>query len=242
MRIKLIVSYDGSNYYGFQHQDKLPNIEDTILEAIQKIDYNVYKIYGSGRTDRYVHARGQVVHFDSELKIEPHKWAKAINAYLPKDILIKESSLVSETFHARFSAKQKEYRYYIRYKSYDLFMRNYMDFFSNMDLTKIEAGLKLFIGKHDFRGFCSAQIVPLKDTVKEIYEAYMLIHDEYIEIRFIGNGFLKYQVRKMVGTLVDIAIGKKDLEIINRIFATCDPRLSNRVLSGHGLYLEKVTY
>jgi len=242
MRIKLTVSYDGALFYGFQHQTGKRSVEDTLLEAIKKIDSTVSKIYGSGRTDRYVHARGQVVHFDSDLNVIEGKWMIAINAYLPDDIRVIKSEYVDSTFHARYSAKSKEYRYLIRYKSYDIFQRNYMDYFTNLDLEKIKNNIKRFEGTHDFRGFCSAQLAPLKDTVKTITKTEMNIYDEYIELVFIGNGFLKYQVRKMVGTLIDIAIGKKKEEIIDTIFETCDPKLSNRVLSGHGLYLVRVDY
>lgn len=242
MRIKLTICYDGSEFYGFQHQTNKRNVEDTLLKAIQKVDSSVDKIYGSGRTDRFVHARGQVVHFDSDMNIKDFRWAIAINTFLPEDVKVLKSEFVDQDFHARYSAVSKEYRYYIRYKSYDIFERNYKDFFLNLDLDKINHALPKLVGTHDFRGFCSAKIVPLKDTVKTITEAKMNIYDEYIEIIFVGNGFLKYQVRKMVGTLIDISIGKKDEAIIDEIFATCDPKLSNRVLSGHGLYLVKVDY
>ena len=242
MRIKITISYDGSLFYGFEHQENFRTVEDELLKAIKKVDENVKKIYGSGRTDRYVHATGQVVHFDSDLNIKDFRWAKAINTYLPEDIRVIDSIFVDEDFHARHSAIEKEYHYLIRHKTYDIFKRNYYDFFTNLDLDLIEEGLKKLVGVHDFRGFCSAKIPSLKPTVKDLKEAKMLVHDDYIELIFIANGFLKYQVRKMVGTLIDIAIKKKDLSIIDTIFETKDPKLSNRVVSGHGLYLVRVSY
>lgn len=242
MRIKITFCYDGSLFYGFEHQDNVRTIEDELLKAIRKVDKDVDKIYASGRTDRFVHAKGQVAHFDSNLAIKDFRWAKAINTYLPEDIRVLDSCFVSDDFHARHSVKEKEYHYLIRYKTYDIFKRNYFDFFTNLDFDLIENGLKKLLGVHDFRGFCSAKIHPLKPTIKDMKEAKMIIHDEYIELIFIASGFLKYQVRKMVGTLIDIAIGKKNLTIIDEIFAKKDPKLSNRVVSGHGLYLEKVVY
>ena len=242
MRVKITLAYDGANYYGFQHQKGAINIEDTLLQAISKVDSNVKKIYGSGRTDRYVHARGQVVHFDTDIRIKEEKWPIAINAYLPADIMVLEAKYVDDDFHARFSAIKKEYRYLIRYKSYDLFERNYMDYFSNINFEVLEKALKKFEGTHDFRGFCSAQIHDLKPTIKTIYEANLIMHDEYFELQFIGDGFLKYQVRKMTGTLIDVAIGKKHISIIDDIFESRDSKKSNRVLSGHGLYLMNVWY
>jgi tRNA pseudouridine38-40 synthase len=242
MRIKLTIAYDGSNYFGFQHQDNVANIEDIVLKAINKIDNTVEKIYGSGRTDRYVHAKGQVIHFDTVKDIEGYKWVMAINTFLPDDIKVLEASVVSDEFHARYSAVKKEYRYYIRKNDYDLFSRNYSEYIPNLDIDLMKECLVKLEGKHDFKGFCSAKIAKEKSTVKEIFEAKLIEHKEYLELVFIGDGFLKYQIRTMIGTIVDIATKKKDIKIIDKIFEEKNPELTNRVVSGKGLYLIKVTY
>ncbi len=242
MRIKLTIAYDGSRYFGFQHQNDVLNIEDIILTAIKKIDSSVEKIYGSGRTDRYVHAKGQVVHFDTEKEILEYKWVQAINTFLPEDIVVLKCEYVSCDFHARYSAVKKEYRYYIRHKSFDLFYRNYAEYIPNIDVLKLKEIIKKLEGKHDFRGFCSAKIAKEKSTVKEIYLADVIEHDEFLELVFIGDGFLKYQIRTMVGTLIDVATGKKSVDIIDEIFETKNPEKTNRVLTGKGLYLISVTY
>ena len=242
MRIKLTVSYDGSRYYGFQHQDNVLNIEDVLLKAIQNIDSSVDKIYGSGRTDRFVHAKGQVIHFDTQKEILEYKWIMAINTFLPDDINVVGCEYVSDDFHARYSVVKKEYRYYIRHHSYDIFYRNYMDYIPNIDVEILKKNIKKLEGLHDFKGFCSAKIAKEKSTIKEIYEASVIEHDDYLELVFVGNGFLKYQVRTMVGTLVDIATGKKSEDIIEEIFETKNPEITTRVVSGKGLYLVSVTY
>lgn len=242
MRIKLTITYDGSRYYGFQHQNDVLNIEDIILAAIKRIDSGVDKIYGSGRTDRFVHAKGQVVHFDTTKEIEDYKWVMAINTFLPEDIRVLVCEKVSDDFHARYSAIKKEYRYYIRHKSYDIFYRNYAEYVPNIDVELLKKCIKKLEGKHDFKGFCSAKIAKEKSTVKEIYVADVIEHKEFLELVFIGDGFLKYQIRTMVGTLVDIATGKKDEKIIEEIFETKNPEKTTRVLSGAGLYLISVTY
>lgn len=242
MRIKLTVAYDGTNYYGFQHQNDAINIEDVILQAIKKIDGSVEKIYGSGRTDRFVHAKGQVIHFDTNKDILEYKWVLAINTFLPDDINVLKCEYVSDDFHARYSALKKEYRYYIRHKSYDIFYRNYAEYIPNIDLEKLKVNIKKLEGKHDFRGFCSAKIAKEKPTIKEIFTAEVIEHDEFLELVFIGDGFLKYQIRTMVGTLIDIATGKKDESIIEEIFETKNPEKTTRVLTGAGLYLISVTY
>lgn len=242
MRIKMTVAYDGTNYYGFQHQPNFINIEDELVKAIQRIDGKVEKIVGSGRTDRYVHARGQVIHFDSEKKIEPYKWVMAVNTFLPEDIRILTCEYVSDDFHARYSVKSKEYHYHLRLNNDDLFSRNYTDYALNLDLDLMEMSLKKLEGKHDFKGFCSAQIHEEKGTIKEIYQIKMERLKDMVIIKFLGDGFLKYQIRKMMGTVTDIASGKKDISIIDEIFETCNPELTNRVLKGHGLYLMEVNY
>lgn len=242
MRIKLTIAYDGSNYYGFQHQDNVENIEDIILKAIIKIDNTVEKIYGSGRTDRYVHAKGQVIHFDTVKEIEEYKWVMAINTFLPEDIKVLDASVVSDDFHARYSAVKKEYRYYIRKNDFDLFSRNYSEYIPNIDVDLLKECLTKLEGKHDFKGFCSAKIAKEKSTIKEIFEAKLIEHKEYLELVFVGDGFLKYQIRTMVGTIVDVATKKKDITIIDKIFEEKNPELTNRVVSGKGLYLVKVTY
>ena len=242
MRIKLTITYDGSRYYGFQHQNDVLNIEDIVLAAIKRIDNGVEKIYGSGRTDRFVHAKGQVIHFDTTKEIEEYKWVMAINTFLPEDIRVLMCEKVSDDFHARYSAIKKEYRYYIRHKSYDIFYRNYAEYVPNIDVEMLKKCIKKLEGKHDFKGFCSAKIAKEKSTVKEIYVADVIEHKEFLELVFIGDGFLKYQIRTMVGTLVDIATGKKDEKIIEEIFETKNPEKTTRVLSGAGLYLISVTY
>lgn len=242
MRIKLTITYDGSRYYGFQHQNDVLNIEDIVLAAIKRIDNGIEKIYGSGRTDRFVHAKGQVIHFDTTKEIEEYKWVMAINTFLPEDIRVLMCEKVSDDFHARYSAIKKEYRYYIRHKSYDIFYRNYAEYVPNIDVEMLKKCIKKLEGKHDFKGFCSAKIAKEKSTVKEIYVADVIEHKEFLELVFIGDGFLKYQIRTMVGTLVDIATGKKDEKIIEEIFETKNPEKTTRVLSGAGLYLISVTY
>lgn len=242
MRIKLTISYDGSNYYGFQHQDNVVNIEDILLKAIKKIDSSVDKIFGSGRTDRYVHAKGQVVHFDTSKDIEEYKWVLAINTFLPEDIRVLNAIVVSDDFHARYSAIKKEYRYYIRKNDFDLFSRNYSEYIPNIDVNLLKECLQKLEGQHDFKGFCSAKINKEKSTIKEIYEAKLVEYKDYLELIFIGDGFLKYQIRTMVGTIVDVATGKKDISIIDKIFEEKNPELTNRVVSGKGLYLISVTY
>lgn len=241
-RYKCILAYDGFNYMGFQIQNDLPTIELELVKAIKRmLDLDV-KIYPSGRTDRYVHAINQVFHFDLENYIEPSGIKRGINTYLPPDIYIKSVELVDEDFHARFSAKSKEYRYYINTAEYDPFKARYMPNITNLDYNLMEDAIKLFVGTHDFKGFASSQIDERKDTVKTIFEAKINKYDDQLEFIFIGTGFLKYQIRRMMGVLIDIGRGYLDKNIIIEVLEKKDPKISHKVADGCGLYLYNVVY
>ncbi len=242
VRYKCILSYDGYNYMGFQIQNDLPTIELEINKAMYKMLNKDIKIYPSGRTDRYVHARAQVIHFDLDNYIEPSALKRGINTFLPSDIYIKSVEEVDLDFHARFSAKSKEYRYYINTLEYNPFYARYSSYIYNLDVEKMKDAIKLFVGKHDFKGFASAQIDERKDTIKTIFKAELVEKDGFLEFIFEGTGFLKYQVRKMVGILINIGSNKAVKEDIIRIFDSGDTTINHMVADGCGLFLEKVNY
>lgn len=242
MRYKATLSYDGYNYMGFQIQNDLPTIELKIIEAFKKMLDKDIKIYPSGRTDRHVHALNQVFHFDLDMNIPPVNLKRGLNTYLPDDIYIKNIEEVDDDFHARFSAKSKEYHYIINTGEFDPLKSRYMPNITNLNYDLMAEAIKLYLGKHDFKGFASSSIDERKDTIKEIYEAKIIKTDDRLEFIFIGSAFLKYQIRKMMGILVEIGRGKETKEKINLIFETKDTRLSNKLLDGCGLYLYKVNY
>ncbi len=242
MIVKLVIEYDGTNYYGFQHQDNLHNIEDELIKAISSIDDKVTKVYGSGRTDRFVHAKGQVVHFEASRVIEEYKWMISINSFLPDDIKVVSVKHEKDDFHARFSATSKKYSYLIKKDNYSVFDRNYFGYYPKIDLDKIEDALKVLVGTHNFKGFCSSKINEMKDTIRTIYSADIIKHSDYIEISFYGNGFLRYQVRKMIGSLIEVGLGKLSKEDLLNIIKQEDPKLSNKMAVAQGLYLMEVNY
>ena len=242
MRYKCIVSYDGKAYFGFQIQEELPTIELEIQKALKKAFNQDIKIYGSGRTDKGVHAIGQVFHFDMEKEIPIEGVKRGLNSFLPKDIYIKSVSIVNDDFHARFSAKEKEYRYYINIKEYNPLTIDYMPFYDYLDISLMEEAIPLVEGTHDFKGFASASIDERKDTVKTIFETKVNILEDKVEFIFRGTAFLKYQVRRMMGLLIDIGRGYYKKEKILEVLDKKDPSISHRVAEPGGLYLYKVTY
>jgi len=241
-RYKCIISYDGHNYMGFQIQEELKTIELEIENALKKLLGKDIKIYPSGRTDKGVHAKGQVIHFDLDNYIPEKGIKNGVNSYLPEDIYFNSVELVDENFHARFSAKSKEYRYYINIGEYDPLKANYSINITNLNIDIMELAIKKFEGVHDFKGFASASIDERKDTVKEIYHTEINQIDNYLEFIFIGSGFLKYQIRRMMGLIVEIGRGKEPLEMIDIVFEKKDPSISHKSLDGRGLYLYKVNY
>jgi len=241
-RYKCVLSYDGTNYMGFQIQEDLPTIELEIKKAIKAmLDLDI-KIYPSGRTDRYVHAFNQVFHFDLEINIPEEGIKKGLNSYLPKDIYIKSVELVNEEFHSRFSALSKEYRYYINIGEYNPLTINYAPNITYLNFELMNDAIKLLEGTHDFKGFASSSIDPRKSTIKTIYSATINKRGDYLEFVFIGTSFLKYQIRRMMGLLIDIGRGKENKDKILEVLEKKDPSISHKVADGCGLYLYKVNY
>lgn len=241
-RYKCTVSYDGYNYMGFQIQGDLPTVELCIRQSLFKMLGKDIKIYPSGRTDRYVHALNQVFHLDLECALPPDGLKNGINAYLPKDIYIKNVELTDESFHARFSAISKEYRYYINIGERNPLTSRYAPVIRNLNIPIMREAISLFEGKHDFKGFASSSIDPRKDTEKTIFHTEINQKGAYLEFIFVGSGFLKYQVRRMMGLLIEIGRGKEKKEKITEVLEKKDSSISHKVADGCGLYLYQVYY
>lgn len=241
-RYKCIVSYDGYDYMGFQIQDEKKTIELEITKALEKLLKKKTKIYASGRTDRYVHAVGQVFHFDTDINFTPLGIKKGLNSFLPDDIYITDVKTVSNDFHARFSALSKEYRYYVNTSEYSPLRKRYTLNMFNLDFDLMLKGIKLFEGEHDFKGFASASIDKRKDTNKIIFYTNINKIGDELEFIFVGSGFLKYQVRRMMGLLLEIGLKKENEDKILEVLEKKDPSISHKVAPGHGLILYKVNY
>lgn len=241
-RVKAVIEYDGSRYMGFQVQDDLPTIELELSNAISRVTGETIKIYPSGRTDKGVHAKGQVIHFDTTKEIEPFGWVRAINTYLPNDISVISVDIVDESFHSRFSAKSKEYNYLIKINNYSVFDRLYYANYKNLDVDAMKSAMKKFVGIHNFKGFCSASVDPRKDFVKEIYDAHIEADGDVLKFVFIGTGFLKYQIRRMMGLIIEIGRHKDVIDTIDEVFIKEDPKISHMKAPAEGLYLVKVNY
>ena len=244
-RIKCTVAYDGSQFYGYQAQPDRRTVAGEIEKVLTKMHKGEHiRIYGSGRTDAGVHAKGQVFHFDSPLSLGMDNWKRALNAQLPDDIYIRRAEVVSDTFHARFSAIAKEYHYFIRTKPEpDVFTRNYMYHYpGTLDLDKIQAACKFLEGTHDFTTFSSAKASVQGSRVRTLFSVSYGEHESGVYFRFYGDGFLYHMVRILSGFLLDVGLGKFEPEQIPELIAAKDRRLLGETLGPQGLYLMRVDY
>ena len=243
MRYKVILSYDGSNYAGFQSQKNALAIQDVVEGVLKTIYSKDIKIVMSSRTDAGVHAKYQVFHFDVDDKKDPYKIKFSMNGLLPKDIHVNKVEKVSDSFHARYSVKSKTYEYIINNGEYDVFSRNYaFQCFYKLDVDLMKEASKMFVGTHDFSSFNTNTYEEYPNQTRTITEFKITKTKDIIKIRVTASGFLRNQVRLMVGTLIDLARGKKTMEDVSKMFT--NPSKSTRRYNAdpRGLYLVKVRY
>ena len=241
MRYLVNIKYDGHAFYGFQIQNKERTIEGDLTNALSKILNEDAKIVGCSRTDRGVHANDFCFHFETYKELDVNKLRKSLNDLTEDDIYIRSVKVVSEEFHARYSVKCKEYKYIINTGEYEPTMRNYsLQYCKPIDLELITKASKILEGEHDFKSFTSDN--EKENTVRTIN--YIRIEkvnsDVYIYVN--ASGFLKYMVRNIVGLLLEINEGKKQMEDIKKILESKDRTKLGMCASPEGLYLNKVEY
>ena len=241
-RYLIIFSYDGTLFFGYQRQPNKRTVQNEIEKVLSKICNSQITIHASGRTDKKAHALNQHAHFDCEIKINLEKFKRAINTYLPKDIYIKKIKKVENNFHARYSVKSKEYIYLLNTKEYNVFKRNYVfQYNKELDLIKMKEAIKDFKGKKDFASFSCKEDLKA-NTIRTIYKASLKQEKENLVFTFKASGFLKYQVRNMVGTLIEIGEGKKEPQEIKSIMNKKDRIFAGKTAHPEGLYLKNVKY
>lgn len=243
MRYKVTIAYDGRNYLGFQSQPHKKTIQDEIERVLKQIFSKDLRIIMASRTDAGVHAKGQVFHFDIDKKMDTFKLKGSMNALLPKDIHVIDIKRVSENFHARFSVTSKTYEYLINNGEYDVFLDGYAyQCFYKLDLKKMEECSKLFIGTHDFSSFNTSTYEEKPDQHRTISEFKIIKKKDLIKITVTGDGFMRNMVRILVGTLVDVARGKKDIKDVEHMLNIPDKSTKRYNASPNGLYLVKIRY
>lgn len=240
---KVVISYNGVNFNGYQKQNNLRSVQGEIEKVLKKIHGYEVKSFGSGRTDKGVHALNQVFNFESELNMDENNYKKAFNSLLPDDIYVKSVKRVSEKFHSRYSCISKEYHYLVNVGEYDPLKKDYiLQFNKELDVNKMINASKLFLGEHDFKNFCASEEEKVKDYVRTIDKIDILKKGNLITFKFVGDGFLRYMVRMIVGILMEIGKGRKDEDFIACRLDKEELKRSNYKVSSCGLYLVKVNY
>lgn len=243
MRYLIKFSYDGTNFYGYQKQPGKRTVEGELEKALFDINnHKETRIFSSGRTDRGVHALGQTAHFDLDVNITEYKLKCALNSLIPEDIHVIEAKVVDNEFHARFMVDKKTYKYYLNMGEYNPLQRNSIYQYNKLlNVDKMKKAIKDFIGTYDFKVFASREVIK-ESYIRTIYDANIEIENDMVIFSFTGNGFMKYQVRNMVGTLIKIGKGKIEDNSIKKLLNKEQDEKIVSTAKPEGLYLMEVSY
>lgn len=258
MRIKLIVSYDGTDFVGWQRQSRGRSVQGELERAARRLLGEAVSVQGAGRTDAGVHAIGQAATFEAELRLPVSQLAFALNNLLPPDIRVVSAEEAAADFHARFSSSRKEYRYFIiPGRPGEPPLSRYVWFAPKLgDLAAIDEAARLLVGEHNFRSFCGKSAV-VKSYVRTLYTAEFrrALPEEAPEVlyrraqqgevymfRVIGNGFIYKMVRLLVGALVKVGEGKLSLKDFAAYLAEPSEQPPAPAAPAAGLYLWRLEY
>lgn len=242
MRYLITFSYDGSKYFGYQKQKGVNSVQEDLEKVLSLINNKPVNVCASGRTDAGVHANGQCAHFDIDINITPDKLKNALNGLLNGNIYVKSVVEVPDTFHARFDVKQKEYIYKINTGEYSPIYKDYIyQYCKPLDVDSMKTAIKSFEGEHNFKSFTKAN-VETNNFARTIYSTAVTKDNDIITIKFVGNGFMRYMVRNMVGFLIEIGEGKRNISDVNSVLLEEDRTKAGKTAPPEGLYLNKVTY
>ncbi len=241
MKYSLLIEYDGSDYSGWQIQKAQKTIQGEIEKALKVILKTKIDIFGAGRTDAGVHAKGQVAHFDSysELKLEEIK--RSLNGLLPVDIRIKGCKKEGDDFHARYSAKERKYSYYISNKPTAIYRLYSWQLNYNLDIIQMQKAAKIIQGKHNFKSFCR-NISEVSHHFCTINSIKWISSESVVKFEINADRFLHGMVRALVGTFVDIGMAKLTIDDFMRILNAKDRTQASQAAQAKGLFLEQVIY
>lgn len=243
MKLALGIEYDGSLYFGWERQKNFPSIRSCLEYAISIVANESITTYCAGRTDAGVHSIGQVVHFETYAKRSSTSWIAGINRYLPKDISVKWVVNISEDFHARFSAKAREYRYIV----YNNPLRPSILYYKvthhidKLDVINMLKASKFLLGFHNFKSFQSSQCRSY-NAFREIYSIKINRFGNYIIFDIKANSFLHHMVRNIIGSLLCIGSGKKPYYWMKELLNIKNRNKAGATANANGLYLLKVYY
>lgn len=249
MNYKLLIQYDGTDFHGWQRQESDRTIQGELERVLGVLEGREVGIIGSGRTDAGVHAEGQMANVVLSKNFTPEKLRAAINGNLWRDIRIMNVEYAPDEFHARFSAKKKTYIYRIvNAPVMSPFWRRFALHESNpLDVNAMRAASRLLLGEHDWTAFSAAQS-DAENRVRNVIDCgFETSWDDragamLIEFRITANGFLRYMVRSIVGTLLEVGLGTRDSDTIQTAMVNGDRTLAGRTAPPQGLCLHRVEY
>lgn len=242
--IRLVVEYDGTGLSGWQRQGNGPTVQQHLEETLAKLLQHEVRVMGASRTDAGVHARGQVATFSTERPISLHGIRRGLNSMLPEQIAIREATEVGEDFHPRFSATGKHYRYLIlRASSRSPRLRDRSWHHPiGLDVAAMREAAAVLHGEHDFAAFrsvhCTAKTTRRRIESIELTEG----ADDLLAVDVRGNAFLRNMVRIVVGTLVEVGVGRRTVAQVAEILASLDRTKAGQTAPAHGLELIEVRY
>ncbi len=242
-RIRLTIEYDGTGYAGWQRQANAVSIQGTIERFISLVADAPVTLHGSGRTDAGVHALGQVAHFDCPSGRPPDLYLRALNKLLPNDIVVLDAADAEPDFHARYSARSKEYRYVILNRLLrSALQRNRAAFVPRpLDLDSMARCLAMLEGTHDFGAFRATGGAP-GSPVRTLFEQRMEKNDGYVAVTLRADGFLRHMVRNVMGTLLEVGTGKRSVADFRAVLEGGDRNAAGPTAPPQGLYLVEVRY
>jgi len=218
MRIKLVVAYDGTDFCGWAPQPGLRTIQGTLKEAVRQVSGEDIEILGASRTDSGAHANGQVCHFDSTKGIPAGKWPSILNRLLPWDVSAVSSVQVSSTFHSRFSAQNRFYRYRILIGQPDPFRARFTHRYHNpLDVEAMDTAAKSLLGSHDYRAFTEELDSSVMNTERTMVRFEVKAVRDEVWVDVVGTAFLRGMMRRMAGALLEVGRGVRPVEEVSRL-------------------------
>ena len=240
MRYLMKVSYDGSGFYGFQRLNDYRTVQKVLEEALGVINKGEVLVKGASRTDKGVHAYGQMIHFDIDYDIPADRLMYAVNRILDNDIRVLDCKKVGNDFHARFNVKRKKYVYKINLGDFDcLKSRFFLQVYGKLDIDKMRECAKVFLGCHDFRNFVAGERDNYLMCVEDIK---FNMNNDILEIEFLGKSFYRYMVRNMVGAMLEVGMYKKEICDVSKMLDDYMVKKQMMTAPACGLYLMDIEY
>jgi tRNA pseudouridine38-40 synthase len=241
--VKLVLEYDGTCYAGWQRQPHHPTIQGAIEQAIRQVSQARVSVVGAGRTDSGVHARGQVASFHIDLDWPASNWMRALNAVLPKDIAVRSSAIMDDRFHAQHDARGKLYTYRIlHHPARPTIDRAFVwHIYRPLDDDAMQQAAATLIGAQDFSSF-EGSLTDNDNPICRLQRLAVIRHDDQILIEAYADRFLKHMVRAIVGTLVEVGLGKRAADSLTEVLQARNRSAAGQTAPPHGLSLMRVDY